>query len=101
MFSAYLWIENKANPGDTKTVPDSVKSFAVVQAWFKAGMISETPNEPVKPAGQEQTDEDSNVERSGDDDEKDALIAKLAEHGIDKTRRSSVRTLREALAEVE
>ena len=97
-------------------VPESIKDNTVVAAWFKAGMLVEN-GEPAKPekhtaaakpkpppsrlVKETEIPDMDNVEGNGDGDEKDALIAKLAEHGIDKTRRSSVAKLREALDEAQ
>ena len=90
-------------PNGSKIVAESIKDHIVIAAWFKAGMLVEdgVQDDPPKPEGQEDTTEDSNIEHSGDDDEKDALIAALADNGIHKTRRSTVKTLREALSETE
>lgn len=64
----------------------------VIKAWLAAGVISigatatKITLPPVVTKGEE-----------GEEDEKDALITMLAQHGIRKDRRSSVESLREAL----
>ena len=67
-------------PGNTVFVErwHFIKDHAVVKAWLKAGVLA--------------------VEKdvTSDPDEKDALIAALADLGIRKTRRSSVESLRQA-----
>jgi hypothetical protein len=78
-------------PNSSKNVAESVKDNNVVAAWFKAGMLVED-SEPAKPAAREE---------HSDDDEKDTLIAELADKGIQKSRRSTVKTLREALDNAE
>jgi len=73
--------------GASAPVQASVLENETVQRWIKLGFVTSdatvTTPEP---------DEDEG-------DEKDALIAALAEYGVTKNRRSSVESLKAALAE--
>ncbi len=77
-------------PGATGEISsDLLKKNRIVAAWVENGMLVEAE----APSKSDQGD--------SDDDEKDTLIEALAEYGIKKNKRSSVESLREALAEAE
>lgn len=61
----------------------------IIRAWVKAGILLVVSEDP------------KSGPQSAVTDEKDELIARLAELGVKKNRRSSVESLQEALVEAE
>ncbi len=65
-----------------------IKKNAVVAAWLKAGILHEGPPE-------------SKFMPPAPEDDKDVLLARLAELGIKKGKNSKIETLQAALVEAE
>lgn len=92
-------------PGATVAVPswEADAQNKVVKSWLRARVLvvgGATPPAP-EPDPVEDASETTTQQPEDERDEKDILIAELAEYGITKNRRSSVETLRAALAEAQ
>lgn len=84
---------------------DETSRSPVVQAWLKRGLLRADPVDAPAPAAAE-PDADASVDTEAaapeplsEAQEKDALIAELARHGIQRDRRTSLQRLRDLLAD--